>query len=139
MTLGATLLYIFANFFLKEIIRDKFLNRFKKLEEKFKKSEFIYLLIFRFVGGVPFQIQNVLPCIFNVKVFNFFWSTLLGVVPSLFLVISIGSGLEEIIDKNLEAPSMIDLISSSSIYIPLIAFIILLIITVLLRKLFYKK
>ena len=139
MTLGATLLYIFANFFLKEIIRDKFLNRFKKLEEKFKKSEFIYLLIFRFVGGVPFQIQNVLPCIFNVKVLNFFWSTLLGIVPSLFLVISIGSGLEEIIDKNLEAPSVIDLISSSSIYIPLIAFIILLIITVLLRKLFYKN
>ncbi len=72
MTLGATLLYIFANFFLKEIIRDKFLTRFKSLEEKFKKSEFIYLLIYRFVGGIPFQIQNILPCIFDVKIFNFF-------------------------------------------------------------------
>ena len=72
MTLGATSLYIFANFFLKEIIRDKFLNRFKKLEEKFRKSEFIYLLIYRFVGGIPFQVQNVLPCIFDVKVSNFF-------------------------------------------------------------------
>ena len=121
------------------MIREKFLNRFKKLEEKFRKSEFIYLLIFRFVGGVPFQIQNVLPCIFDVKISNFFWSTLLGIAPSLFLVISIGSGLEQIIDKNLEPPSMIELISSSSIYIPLIAFIFLLIITVLLRKLFYKK
>ena len=39
MTIGATLLYIFANYFLKEIIRDKFLNRFKKLEEKFRKLE----------------------------------------------------------------------------------------------------
>ena len=65
MTLGATLLYIFANFFLKEMIRDKFLNRFEKLEEKFRKSEFLYLLIYRFVGGIPFQIQNVLPCIFE--------------------------------------------------------------------------
>ena len=37
------------------MIRDKFLNRFKKLEEKFRKSEFIYLLIFRFVGGIPFS------------------------------------------------------------------------------------
>ena len=120
MTLGATLLYIFANFFLKEMIREKFLNRFKKLEEKFRKSEFIYLLIFRFVGGVPFQIQNVLPCIFDVKISNFFWSTLLGIAPSLFLVISIGSGLEQIINKNLEPPSMIELISSSSIYIPII-------------------
>ena len=139
MTLGATLLYIFANFFLKEIIRDKFLNRFKSLEKKFKKSEFIYLLIFRFVGGVPFQIQNVLPCIFNVKIYNFFWSTFLGIVPSLFLVISIGSGLEKIIDQNQEAPSMLDLIASPPIYIPLIAFFALLIITIFFRNLFYKS
>jgi len=139
MTLGATLLYIFASFFLKEMIRDKFLNQFKKLEEKFKKSEFIYLLIFRFVGGIPFQIQNVLPCIFDVKVINFFWSTFLGIIPSLFLVISIGSGLEEIIEKNVEAPRVIDLIKSESIYIPMIAFFALLGITIFFRKIFYKN
>jgi uncharacterized membrane protein YdjX (TVP38/TMEM64 family) len=139
MTIGATLLYIFANYFLKEMIRDKFLNRFKQLEEKFKKSEFLYLLIYRFVGGIPFQIQNVLPCIFDVKVSSFFWSTLLGMIPSLFIVISIGSGLEEIIDNNLNAPSIIELITSPSIYIPLIAFFCLLIITIFFRKVFYKN
>jgi len=139
MTIGATLLYVFANYFLKEIIRDKFLNRFKKLEEKFRKSEFIYLLIYRFVGGIPFQIQNVLPCIFDVKIINFFWSTFLGMIPSLFLIISIGSGLEEIIDKNLEAPSILDLITSPSIYIPMIAFFVLLGITIFFRKTFYKN
>ena len=139
MTIGATLLYIFANYFLKEIIRDKFSYRYKKLEQKFKKSEFLYLLIFRFVGGIPFQIQNVLPCIFDVKIFNFFWSTILGIIPSLFLIISIGSGLEEIIDQNLEAPSLFDLISSPSIYIPMIAFFILLGITIFFRRIFYKN
>ena len=138
MTMGATLLYVFANFFLKEIIKDKFLVKFKNLELKFKKSEFIYLLIYRFVGGIPFQIQNVLPCIFDVKIFNFFWSTFLGMIPSLFIIISIGSGLEEIIDNNLEAPSMIDLITTPSIYIPLIAFFALFGITFFLRNLLYK-
>ena len=139
MTLGATLLYLFANFFLKEMIRDKFLNRFKKLEEKFRKSEFIYLLIYRFVGGIPFQIQNVLPCIFNVKVSNFFWSTFLGIIPSLFIIVSIGSGLEEIIEQNLKAPTIFDFITSPSIYIPLIAFFSLLTVTIFFRKLFYKN
>ena len=139
MTIGATLLYIFANYFLKEMIRDKFLNRFQKLEEKFSKSEFLYLLIYRFVGGIPFQIQNVLPCIFDVKIFNFFWSTFLGMIPSLFIMISIGSGLEEIIDQNLNAPNPTDLITSPSIYIPLIAFFGLLIITIFFRKVFYKN
>jgi uncharacterized membrane protein YdjX (TVP38/TMEM64 family) len=139
LSIGATLLYIFANYFLKEMIRDRFLNRFQKLEEKFQKSEFLYLLVYRFIGGIPFQIQNVLPCIFNVKVYNYFWSTFLGMIPSIFIMISIGSGLEEIIDQNLNAPSVIDLITSPSIYIPLIAFFGLLIITIFFRKVFYKN
>jgi uncharacterized membrane protein YdjX (TVP38/TMEM64 family) len=139
MTLGATCLYVFCNYFLKEFVRNKFLNRFKNLEEKFKKSEFIYLVVYRFVGGIPFQIQNVLPCMFNVKIYNYFWATLLGIVPSLFLITSIGSGLEEIIDQNLEAPTMVDLITSPSIYIPLIGFFALILITIFFRKAFYKN
>jgi uncharacterized membrane protein YdjX (TVP38/TMEM64 family) len=139
LSIGATLLYIFANFFLKEMIKDRFLNRFQKLEEKFQRSEFLYLLVYRFIGGIPFQIQNVLPCIFNVKVYNYFWSTFLGMIPSLFIMISIGSGLEEIIEQNLNAPSVIDLITSPSIYIPIIAFFGLLIITIFFRKVFYKN
>ncbi len=139
MTIGATLLYIFANYFLKEIIRDKFLNKFKNLEEKFKKSEFLYLLIYRFVGGIPFQIQNIIPCIFNVKLTNFFWSTFLGMIPSLFLLTSIASGLEKIIKNNLTAPSAFEIISTPSVFIPLIAFFILFILLIIIRKIFFKK
>ena len=139
MSLGATALYVFANYFLKEIIREKFLNRFQSLEEKFKKSEFFYLLIYRFVGGIPFALSNVLPCMFNVKISNFFWATLIATIPQLFLVVSIGSGLEKMIDQNLEAPSILELITSSDIYIPLLAFAILIMITILVRRIFYKK
>ena len=136
---GATLLYLFANFFLKEIIRDKFLSKFQNLESKFKKSEFLYLLIFRFIGGTPFNLQNLLPCIFDVKVSNFFWSTLLGIIPQVFLIVSIGSGLEKVIDQNLVAPSISDIIKSPDIYIPIIIFGCLVILTIFLRKIFYKK
>ena len=139
MSIGATILYIFGNYFLKEIIREKFLNRFKNLEVKFKKSEFIYLLIYRFIGGIPFALSNVLPCIFNVKVYNFFWATLIGITPQLFLVVSVGSGLEKIIEQNLEAPSIIDFIYSREIYFPMLGFILLVIFTIIARKIFYKK
>ena len=139
MTLGATLLYIFANHFLKEMIKDRFLNRFKNLEEKFKKSEFFYLMVYRFVGGIPFQIQNILPCMFNVKIYNYFWATLIGLVPQLFLVVSIGSGLEKIIDQNLKAPTLKELITSPNIYIPLVGFAALILITIILRKVLFKK
>ena len=139
LSFGAALLYLFANYFLKDLIRDKFLNKYQSLEEKFKKSEFIYLLIYRFIGGIPFAISNVLPCIFNVKVFNFFWATIIGILPQVFLICSLGHGLEKIIDQNLVAPSIIDLISSKDIYMPLIFFCALVIATIFLRNLFYKK
>ncbi|MDA9025025.1 VTT domain-containing protein [Candidatus Pelagibacter sp.] len=139
LTIGGTILYIFGNFFLKEIIREKFLTKYKNLEKKFKKSEFIYLIIYRFVGGVPFAIQNILPCIFNVKVSNFFWSTLIALTVPSFLLVSIGSGLEKIIDQNLISPSIKDIIYTRDIYIPIIAFIGFVAITILGKKIFYKK
>ena len=139
MTIGATILYMLSNYFFKEVIKEKFLNRFKNLEIKFKKSELIYLLVYRFIGGIPFALSNVLPCIFNVKVSNFFWATLIGLAPQLFLVVSIGSGLEKIIEQNLEAPRIIDLIYSPDIYTPMLAFAVLVIITIIAKKLFYKN
>ena len=139
LSVGATILYIFGNYFLKEAIKEKFLNRFKNLEIKFKKSEFIFLLVYRFVGGIPFAIQNLLPCLFNVKISNFFWSTLIGIIPSTFLIVSIGSGLEKIINQNLEAPKLLEIIYSPDIYVPMIAFAALIIITIITRKIFYKK
>ena len=139
MTIGATILYILGNYFFKELIKEKFLNKFKNLETKFKKSEFIYLLVYRFIGGIPFALSNVLPCIFNVRVSNFFWATLIGLTPQLFLVVSIGNGLEKIIEQNLEAPRIIDLIYSPDIYIPMLSFIVLIMITIIAKKIFYKK
>ena len=139
MTVGATILYIGANYFFKEIIKEKFLTKFKSLEVKFKKSEFVYLLIYRLIGGIPFVISNILPCIFNVKTSNFFWATIIGMTPQLFLWVSIGSGLEKIIDQNLDAPGIKDIIFSPDIYIPLIAFAVLVLISIIARKIFYKK
>ena len=138
LSVGASLLYVLANFFLKDFIREKFLEKYRNLDEKFKRSEFFYLLIYRFIGGIPFAISNVLPCIFNVKVFNFFWATLIGIFPQVFLICSIGSGLEKIIDQNLNPPGIIDIIIFPDIYIPLLIFISLIGALIFLRKIFYK-
>ena len=139
LSIGATFLYIFGNYFLKQIIREKFLNRFQNLENKFRNSEFMYLLIYRFVGGIPWQLSCILPTIFDVKTSNFFLATLIGIIPQIFLAVSIGSGLEKVIDQNTEIPSFTDIIFLSDIYIPILAFFCLVIITIFLRKLLYKK
>ncbi len=139
LSIGATILYVFGNYFLRDIIKEKFLKKYNNLETKFKKSEFIYLLIYRFIGGIPWQISCLLPTLFNVRVRNFFFATLLGIVPQIFLAVSIGSGLEKIIDQNSEIPGIAEIIFSPGIYIPLLAFFSLILITIFLRKIFYKN
>ena len=139
LTIGATLLYIFANYFLKDFIKNKFLIKFKKLEKKFKKAEFIYLLAYRFIGGIPFALSNVLPCIFNVKIKNFFLATLFGITPQLFLIVSLGSGLEQIIEKNIQVPKIKDMLFSPEIYFPMLAFGGMIILTFVVKKYFFNK
>ena len=139
LSIGATFLYLFGNFFLKDLIREKFLKRYQSLEIKFKKSEFFYLLIYRFIGGIPWQLSCLLPTIFNVKAINFFFATLIGIIPQIFIAVSIGSGLEKVIDQNSEVPGLSEIIFSPEVYVPIVAFFILVLLTILLRKLFYKS
>ena len=139
MTVGATFLYIFGNYFLKNFIREKFLNKYQNLEKKFKKSEFYYLLIYRFIGGIPWQLSCILPTIFDVRVKNFFFASLIGIVPQVFLAVSIGNGLEKIIDQNAEVPKLKDVILSPEIYLPISAFLSLVLLTIFLRRSFYKN
>ena len=139
LSIGATLLYIFANYFLKDIVEKKFSKKFSSLNEKFKKNEFFFILIYRFIGGIPFFISNILPTLFNVKVKNFFFGSLIGMTPQLFIGVVLGSGIEKIINENKELPSFYELITSSEIYIPIFGFIFLLILGIIFKKFFYKN
>ena len=139
LSIGATLLYIFANYFLKDLVEEKFSKKFFKLQEKFKKNEFFFFLIYRFVGGIPFFISNILPTLFNIKLKNFFFGSILGLLPQIFIGVSLGAGLNEIIKKNIEAPSLFELLSSPEIYTPIAGLIILLIIGMIIKNFFYKN
>ena len=138
LALGSSLTYIIANYFFKDLIKEKFTNKFKFLEEKIKSNEFFVIFILRIIGGIPIQIQNVLPVLFNVKLKNFFLASI-GFVPQVFVFSSLGAGLENLIKENAEPPSFLELITSFEIYGPIIAFFFLLVFAFLLRKIFYKN
>tara|TARA_Y100001978_G_scaffold201106_1_gene218731 strand:+ start:1339 stop:2058 length:720 start_codon:yes stop_codon:yes gene_type:complete len=139
LSIGATFLYMFANYFLKDLIEEKFSSRFNNLTEKFKENEFTFFLIYRFIGGIPFFISNILPTIFNVKIRNFFLGSVIGMTPQLFIGASLGAGLNKILEENSEMPSLLQLILTPDIYLPIIGIIILVLIGFLLRKKFYSK
>ena len=86
-----------------------------------------------------FQIQNILPVLFNVKLKNYFFGSVIGMTPQIFVGATLGAGINEIIQKNIEVPSLIDLLFSQEIYVPIIAFIILIIIGIIIKNIFYKN
>ena len=139
-TIGCTLLYIFANQYFKSLILEKLSKRISKFKEIFNKNEFFYFMIFRFAGGggTPFAIQNLLPVLFNMKIKNYFFSTLIGLFPMVFILCAIGSGIEKIIESNID-PSFLAMIQNKEIYFPILGFFIILFLSFLLRKIYFKK
>ena len=137
VAIGATLLYVLANFFFRDVIKKKLVPKFYKLKELFIKNDILYFMIFRFLGGIPFAIQNVLPILFDMSVKNYFIATFVGCMPTMFISVAIGSGIEEVIDQN-EELSFLTVLSSPEIYIPIIVFISILFIAFVVRKLYFK-
>jgi len=138
-TIGGFLLYLLAKTFFSDLIEKKFKARFSKFIDFFKKNEFLYFMCFRFIGGggTPFPIQNILPVLFSMSSKNYIFATLLGILPTTFVTVALGSGIEKIIDQNAEL-SFLPVIQSPEIYLPIIGFFILLISGFFIKKIFFK-
>ena len=94
---------------------------------------------FRFIGGggTPFPIQNILPVLFNMSSKNYIIATLAGILPTTFVTVALGSGIEKIIDQNAEL-SFLPVIQSPEIYLPIIGFFVLLLSAFFIKNFFFK-
>ena len=138
-TIGGFLLYRLAKTFFSDLIEKKFKARFSEFVDFFKKNELIYFMCFRFIGGggTPFPIQNILPVLFSMSSKNYIFSTLLGILPTTFVTVALGSGIEKIIDQNAEL-SFLPVIQSPEIYLPIVGFFILLISGFFIKRFYFS-
>jgi len=138
-TIGATLLYLLVRFFFREAIEQKLAPKFSKLREFFTKNDILYFMSYRFIGGggTPYAIQNILPILFNMSVKNYVIATFVGSMPSMFVTVSLGSGIESVIDQNATL-SITTVLFSPEIYIPIIAFFIIFLIAFAIKKIYFK-
>jgi len=139
-TIGSTLLYILVGFFFRETVKKKLAKKFSKLRELFTKNDIVYFMSFRFIGGggTPYAIQNILPILFDMSIKNYVIATFIGSMPSMFVTVALGSGLEKIIDQNIEL-SLLTALYSPEIYLPIIAFFFILIIAIIIKKFYFKQ
>ena len=138
ISIGALILYVIANFFFRDTVKKILEQKFKKYIQLFQKNEFYYFFLYRFIGGlgVPFFLQNILPVLFDMKKKNYFFSSLFGFVPSFFVFNTIGAGLNNYIEKS-ENFSFLELVLLPEIYFPILMFIVLIIVSLLIKKKFF--
>ncbi len=138
ISLGALTLFVIGNFFFRDLVKKILEKKFEKYIELFQKNEFYYFFIYRFVGGlgVPFGLQNLIPILFGMKKINYFFASFFGFIPSFFISNTIGAGLNSYVAQA-QSFSMVDLILTREIYLPLSAFVSLMIISLIIKKKFF--
>ncbi len=146
LTVGSSMLYVSAKYFLPERITNVFLNKYRnqKLIEMFCNNELKFFIIYRFIAEIPFGIANIIAIFFNMKTKNFILGTFIGIFPSIFILASIGSGLETLffntkVFNSDDFPTVLDMLKSSEVYIPLLFFIIFLITVYAAKRFLFKE
>ena len=139
ISVGALALYSIGNFFFRDLVKSMLEKKFEKYIKLFQKNEFYYFFIYRFIGGlgVPFGLQNLIPILFGMNKMNYFLSSFFGFIPGFFIFNTIGAGLNSYIAKA-ENFSVIDLVFSPEIYLPILMFSVLMILSLIIKKKFFN-
>ena len=140
ISVGSLILYSIASFFFKDLVHNLLEKKFLKYINLFRKNEFNYFFIFRLAGGlgIPFGLQNILPVLFNIKKTNYFFASFLGFIPIFFIWNTIGSGLNRYI-KLSDNFSFINLLFNKEIYLPIFFFLIVTLISFVVKKRIFDK
>ena len=135
---GALILYSIGIFFFRDLVKAVLEKKFEKYIQLFQKNEFFYFFIYRFIGGlgVPFGLQNLIPILFDMKKMNYFFASFFGFIPSMFIMNTIGAGLNSYVEQA-QSFSMIDLILTPEIYFPITLFVGLMIVSFFVKKKFF--
>jgi uncharacterized membrane protein YdjX (TVP38/TMEM64 family) len=138
ISVGALVLYSIGNFFFRDLVKLILEDKFKKYIQLFQKNEFFYFFIYRFIGGlgVPFGLQNLIPILFGMKKINYFLSSFFGFIPGFFIFNTIGAGLNSYVSQAKDF-SMIEFILTPEIYLPIIMFGTLMILSLIIKKNFF--
>ncbi len=140
VSVGALVLYSIGNFFFRDIVKAILEKKFEKYIQLFQKNELYYFFIYRFIGGlgIPFGLQNLIPILFRMKKTNYFLASFFGFIPSFFIMNSIGAGLNSYVmqAKNF---NMIDFVLTPEIYVPIIMFVGLLILSLIIKKFLFNE
>jgi uncharacterized membrane protein YdjX (TVP38/TMEM64 family) len=136
-TIGATLLYVFANHYFKDLVERYIGPKYPNIKNNINENELSYFFSLRVIPGIPFPIKNLLPVLFNVKLKNFFIATLFGEALPIIISVSIFSGLSNVIQSDKEIN--LNILFSPEVFFPLLALALMSLIANFVKKKYFKN
>ncbi len=100
-TLGASILFLATRYIFGEKIQKKLGKMYQRIKKGFEENGIWYLLFLRFIPLIfPFWAVNIASAALRVSFFTYFWTTLIGGIPSSFIYAEAGAGLGAIFDEH---------------------------------------
>lgn len=132
-TAGALAVFIAARTALGDVLRRRAGPLAAKLERGFREDALSYLLVLRLVPLFPFWLVNIVPALLGVPVRTYLIGTLLGIIPGTFVFVSVGNGLETIIDRG-QVPGL-EVFMEPSVLVPIAGLAALALVPVVYKRL----
>ncbi len=107
-TIGATIVFLATKFIFKDYVESKFKEQFKKIDRGIEKDGIFYLFTLRLIPIFPFFLINILMGLTTISVFNFFWVSIIGMLPGTIIYVNTGTQLSKINSlKEIATPSVL--------------------------------
>ena len=106
--LGTSATFMISRFFGRRLVEKFLKGKFNNLDEKLQNNGFVTVLFFRIVPLVPYEVLNYVSGLSKIKFKDYFFATLLGLVPGVIISAFFGGSLGEIQSfKDIFAPKFL--------------------------------
>ncbi len=102
-TIGATIVYSVVKTSLGTAVAERAGPLVRRLSGGFSRDAFHYLLFLRLVPAFPFFAVNAVAGLCCVRLKPFLFATVIGIIPASLVFAYLGSGLDSVIDAQIEA------------------------------------
>ncbi|BBH54564.1 FAD-dependent oxidoreductase [Fluviispira sanaruensis] len=92
-TIGATLAFLSSRYILRDSVKNKFSNQIKQFQDNFEKNGKAYLFTLRAIPIFPFFMVNLVMGFTAIRVRDYFWVSMLGMLPGTLVYVNAGKQL----------------------------------------------
>jgi uncharacterized membrane protein YdjX (TVP38/TMEM64 family) len=135
-TFGACLVYFAVTTAFGESLRSKAGGSIEKVRAGLEKDAFNYLLVLRLIPIFPFFVINIAAGVLDIKFKDFFWATLLGIIPGSAIYVWVGTSLGFVLKQG--GDINLGIIFAPQFILPIVALALLSLFPIFMKK-FKKK